>query len=138
MTPVSDLNDILKSLEPELNDGEYAYVVVPHAFDFAHLTPLATFREREGTTLVIDAASARNASLEIVFLCAWITLTVNSDLEAVGLTATFAHALAAAGVSCNVIAGVYHDHIFVPVDQGPQAMRVLQAIQSQAVRGSEA
>jgi hypothetical protein len=35
----------------------------------------------------------------------------------VGLTA----ALADRGISCNVIAGVYHDHLFVPDDRAEEA-----------------
>jgi len=34
-------------------------------------------------------------------------------LSAVGLTAVFAGALAAAGISANVVAGFHHDHVFV-------------------------
>jgi hypothetical protein len=54
---------------------------------------------------------------------------VQSDLSAVGLTAAFSSALADAGISCNVVAGVFHDHLFVPVDQATQAMLTLQALQ---------
>ena len=53
-----------------------------------------------------------------------------SDLQAVGLTAAFASALGDAGISCNVVAGLHHDHIFVPVAQATQAVDVLLALQS--------
>ena len=33
-----------------------------------------------------------------------------------------------AGISCNVVAGVHHDHLFVPVEQARQAMDALHAL----------
>jgi len=66
--------------------------------------------------------------LPIAFTAAWITLTVHSDLAAVGLTATFSQALGQAGISCNVVAGVHHDHLFVPVDAAQSAMDTLQTL----------
>jgi len=53
---------------------------------------------------------------------------VTSDLHAVGLTAAVATALAAAGISCNVVAGACHDHLFVPVDRAGEALAALQAL----------
>jgi hypothetical protein len=53
---------------------------------------------------------------------------VASDLDAVGLTAVVATALAGQGIPANVVAGFHHDHVFVPVDRGAAAMRVLAAL----------
>jgi uncharacterized protein len=50
---------------------------------------------------------------------------VHSDLAAVGLTAAFAGALASEGISCNVIAGFHHDHLFVPWERRADAMAAL-------------
>ena len=68
----------------------------------------------------------------MAFRSAWITLAVHSDLAAVGLTAAFARALGDAGVSCNVIAGVHHDHLFVPVDRAADALAALHALQARS------
>jgi hypothetical protein len=65
-----------------------------------------------------------------VFRAAWITLTVHSDLEAVGLTAAVSVALGAAGISCNVVAGTYHDHLFVPAQKAADAMAALRKLQA--------
>ena len=69
---------------------------------------------------------AERMRMPILFRAAWITLSVHSDLEAVGLTAAFASALGADGISCNVVAASCHDHIFVPVEAGEPAMAALR------------
>ncbi len=79
--------------------------------------------------MVVEEAYATRAGLQALFPCAWITLSVHSDLQAVGLTAAFASALGKAGISCNVVAGAYHDHIFVPAEQAQRAMDALWALQ---------
>jgi hypothetical protein len=94
---------------------------------------VALIQEPEGTSVVVNSADLNRFGLRSDFLCAWITLTVNSDLQAVGLTAAFSNALGSAGISCNVVAGTNHDHIFVPVSQAAAAMKVLQSLQDCAV-----
>jgi uncharacterized protein len=63
------------------------------------------------------------------FVGAWITLRVDSTLEQLGLTALFSRALADAGISCNVLAGLHHDHLLVPVDRADEAMGVLRRLE---------
>lgn len=120
---------MLRTLAPELHPGTCAFASVPVD---ARLEPgdvVASIREAEGMSVVVTQAVAERAGLTPVFLCRWITLTVQSDLEAVGLTAAFARALANAGISCNVVAGINHDHIFVPVHRADDAMTALRAMQ---------
>ncbi|WLT31592.1 ACT domain-containing protein [Geothrix sp. PMB-07] len=130
--PLSDLNRLLRTLDPVLHEGVYVFVSVPDGSHWEGLAPLATFREDEGLTLVLKEAVAQTHRLPILFRAAWITLKVHSDLEAVGLTAAFSQALAKARISCNVMAGAHHDHLFVPVDEGPRALAVLRELQSGA------
>lgn len=133
--PISNLTALLRTMEPALHEGVYAYCVVPHGTDIAALSPVVTVSETEGLTLVLPQAQAANAGLQVLFLAAWITLNVHSDLSAVGLTAAFAGALGQAGISCNVVAGAFHDHIFVSVDQAQQALAELKALQQRAANG---
>ncbi len=126
---VSNLTTLLRSMEPQLHTGVYAYCVAPFGADLSALSPVATVAEAEGLTLILPEAQAVQAGFTVLFRAAWITLTVHSDLQAVGLTAAFATALGQAGISCNVVAGAYHDHIFVPVEQAQPALAALKALQ---------
>jgi uncharacterized protein len=94
----------------------------------ADVDPIATVREEEGLTLVLARAEADAAGLAYESPQAWITLRVHSSLDAVGMTAAVSAALTEAAISCNVVAAVHHDHIFVPVQRGEQARAVLAAL----------
>ncbi|AZQ51469.1 ACT domain-containing protein [Burkholderia cenocepacia] len=133
--PENDLAVLLRTMQPELHPGAFAFIALPPDADVSLSELIATFREAEGLTVVVDEETAARRGWPVLFRAAWITLTVHSDLAAVGLTAAFARALGAAGISCNVIAAAYHDHIFVPVDDGPRARDVLIALQRDAMRG---
>lgn len=130
--PVCDLNQLLASMQPQLNEGTYIFSSVPLDTDVSRLKPIATFQEREGLTVIVEESAATLAALPVYFRAAWITLTVHSDLQAVGLTAAVAEALADSGISCNVVAGAFHDHIFVPVDRAQDAQTQLVHLQNVA------
>lgn len=57
----------------------------------------------------------------------WITLSVHSSLEAIGLTAAFSNALSEHEISCNVVAAYYHDHIFIDKKDTVKAMEILSS-----------
>lgn len=128
MTGETELTKLLQNMRPEFNTGEYVYCLVNSLEQATKLNPLGIFQEKEGTTVILSKEQADAASLSYPTICAWITLTVHSSLEAVGLTAAFSKALTDANISCNVIAGYYHDHIFVPVKDAERAMEVLFAL----------
>ena len=126
---IADLGTLIRSMEPVLNPGTYVYASVPLGTDVSRVDCVATVREPEGLTLVLPEEAAQGLGLDVLFRCAWITLRVHSDLHAVGLTASFSTALGQAGISCNVVAGAYHDHIFVPVERADLAMAALRDLQ---------
>lgn len=132
MQPISDLPTLLARMRPSLAPGRYAFVAVPAGVVVDPATIVASVREAEGLSVVVSEADARTSGLPVAFTAAWITLDVHSDLAAVGLTAAVSAALARAGIGCNVIAGVYHDHLFVPAALTTQAMEVLEALQDRA------
>jgi len=125
----SDLPALLHSMAPVMHPGVYAYASLPPGADAADLETIASMLEPEGLTVIVTEAQAIKAGLAILFRASWITLQVHSDLQAVGLTAAVATALSQAGISCNVVAGAFHDHLFVPVEAGEAAMAVLKALQ---------
>ena len=130
--PEADLSALLRTLQPVLHDGVYVYVEVPHDSDVRDFAPLATFREDESLTLILEEQRARSAGLTPLFRAAWITLTVHSDLAAAGLTAAFSRVLADVGISCNVVAAARHDHLFVPLERAAEALARLRALQESA------
>jgi hypothetical protein len=132
MTAISDLHTLLASMEPVLNDGVFAFASLHPGYSIGLDDVVATIREPEGLSIVLPEARALALQLPVLFRCAWITLTVHSDLQAVGLTAAFARTLGDAGISCNVVAGAYHDHIFVPVERAQDAMAALRQLQQSA------
>ena len=124
------LKQLLENMSPQLREGEYVFLSFPgaHYGDHAVLEPLATMIEDEGLTLVVPQtlADTHGHDYDATFRC--ITLQVHSSLEAVGLTAAFAKQLTLAGISANVIAGFYHDHLFVPSGDADRAVAALQEL----------
>lgn len=119
-------------MQPELNEGAYVFSSVQADRDVSQFAPVATFREREGLTVIVDEPTALREGLPVLFRAAWITLNVHSDLEAVGLTAAVAEELTRARISCNVVAAAFHDHIFVPVERAKDALAQLTALQARS------
>lgn len=128
MSGEKNLQNLLRTMSPYLNEGEYVFALAPDGKVPPGTNPVATVREAEGLTLVLSRDEADRENLSYDYVAAWITLRVHSALEAVGLTAAFATALASAGLSCNVVAGVHHDHVFVPRDEASRALTVLSEL----------
>lgn len=126
MTGIKDLDRLLKEMRPVLVNGEYVFCTVSEVqFGKLNLNPLLVFREKEGITLVIEKRIADARSLSYVGVWALITLTVHSDLSAVGFLARITSKLAEHGISVNVVSAYYHDHLFVSIEDAEMAMRIL-------------
>jgi hypothetical protein len=124
VTAERDLQRLLASMDPVLRPGTFVFAVVPGEIEGP--APEATVREEEGLTVVLPRERADALGLSYDYVAAWITLRVHSALDAVGLTSAVSSALAAAGLSCNVLAGYHHDHLLVPAERGDEAIRVLR------------
>jgi hypothetical protein len=133
MASSQKLSQLLSSMRPELQPGIYVYCAWPADQAWPGPLPLASFHEKEALTLVLTEQQAIEHQLDIFFRVRWISLTLVSELDAVGLTAAFATALTEAGVSCNVFAGLYHDHILVPLEQAEAAMKALELLQQSQI-----
>ena len=118
----TDLDKMLTSLQVERRPGVFTYaavaVLTPELLAAAH----GMVNEAEAITLVLPVEAAELAGLPVDIELAWLSLTVQSSLEAVGLTAAFAAILGAHDIACNVLAGYHHDHILVPVDKAQLAI----------------
>ena len=130
--PINNLNELLRTMTPYLNEGIYLFATVEPDTAIPLSEIISSIQEQEGLSIVVSEQTAQKYQLNAQFRAAWITLTVHSDLAAVGLTAAFAAALGQAQISCNVVAGNYHDHIFVPYEQADLAMSVLRKLQQDA------
>ena len=128
MTGETNLASLLSSLSPELMAGEFVFCTVKNISyaEAAGLSPLASFHEREGLTLVLPRGRADGAGIDYAGVFSCITLRVHSSLDAVGLTAAVSGKLADRGISANVVAAYYHDHIFVPCESAAGALAALQ------------
>jgi uncharacterized protein len=127
-TGEKSLERLIREMNPVLHGGEYVFCALP---DGAAVPGAAVgmFREDEGTTVVMARSDAEMHRFDPLYRAAWITLTVRSDLDAVGFLAAIARVLAAAGISCNVFSAVRHDHLFVLYEDGRRAVEILHALQ---------
>jgi uncharacterized protein len=127
MAVVTDLQQMLSQLRPHQHPGRYVFTTVTGAPP-AEVRPLMTFTEDEGLTLILSQAQADAAGLAYGPVTEWITLTVRSALDAVGLTAAVSATLAQAGISANMVAATHHDHLFVPAGAAGEAIRLLEQL----------
>lgn len=128
MSGETDIRILLKNMTPVLNDGEYVFCTVNDPAKLNQNDIIGLFREYEGVTVILNKKIADQLNLEYNYIAAWITLTIHSSLDAVGLTAAFSKALADASISCNVVAAYYHDHIFIDLKDADKAMHVLKQL----------
>ena len=123
----TDLAKMLATLAVQRRPGVYTYVAVNVPTPGLLAAADAMVVEGELTTLVVPIEAAARAGLPVTVEMAWLTLTVQSSLEAVGLTAAFSAALGKRDIPCNVLAGYHHDHILVPVERVDDAIDALTA-----------
>lgn len=123
-----DLAVLLRGMQPVLHPVPCGFACQDAARSLpGGVVPFAMVAEDEGLTLVAALTELQAAGF-VSEPWARISLMVQSDLAAMGLTAAFAAALAAVGISANVIAGFHHDHIFVPWARRDDALAALQAL----------
>lgn len=125
MSGENNLQILLRNASPVINTGAYVFTTLTEPAANLLEQAVVIVREREGTTLVLPQAVADASDVAYEYVAGWITLEVHSSLSAVGLTAAFSATLARFGISCNVVAGYYHDHIFVPQEDTTRAAEAI-------------
>lgn len=135
MAGIEDLKILLSSMKPELDSREFVFCTFDNPLSMeaiTNLTPIGTFREKEGLTLIITTDDALSNGIRFDTVYKLISLTVHSSLNAVGLTAAIATKLASKDISANVVAAYYHDHIFIQKEKAGQAMEAIMELQAES------
>ena len=135
MSGETDLGELLRGMSPALHRGEYTFESMTED-QAATLIDRAWMmcREDEGVTVImpVDEPSSNDIADKPRF-CR-ITLRVHSSLHAVGLTAAVSHVLADHQIPANMVAGFFHDHVFVPSDRANDAMTALASVTHKAAK----
>lgn len=127
--PITNLNQLLSSMQPKLVRGRYVFCTLPESkLSTLKIKPRIVFHEEEGVTVIVEKEVADKNKLLYDKVWSLITLTVHSDLSAVGFLAVITGALAEAEISINAVSAYYHDHLFVPEEKKEDAVKVLQKI----------
>lgn len=128
MSGETNLTTLIRNMSPVLQTGEFVFSTVKNTDHIPREDSIGEFKEPEGVTIIIDRKKAEHLNLSYEYIASWITLEIHSSLDAVGLTAIFSAELAKHKISCNVIAGYYHDHIFVDKKDENKVITVLKKL----------
>lgn len=125
MSGQTNLNDVLKSLDISCDGIEYGFANIkadgfPQSADI-----IGTFSEKEGLTIIASVIYLRENNIQFDGPYAKLTIEVHTSLQLVGLTAVLSKQLAENGISANVVAAYYHDHIFVQYEHRQKAIELL-------------
>lgn len=124
-----NLQTLLRSMKPALLEGTFAYISIPNDRPIPqNLSPIMTFREPEGWSLLLEQGEASRSGYPATYVCKGISLGVHSSLFAVGFLAAISERLAKAALSINVVSAYYRDYLFVPPDRAEDALQILRQL----------
>lgn len=135
---IRNLGKLLEKMEPVEVEGKYFMATVEEDALMAVANYLeyvkCIYREEEGLTVVfseeVTGEMGEMSAQEVVGPFALITLSVNSDLMAVGFLAEITRALAKEGISVNAFSAYFHDHLLVPYAKREKAVEILERLSS--------
>ncbi|MCB1407747.1 MAG: ACT domain-containing protein [Rhodobacteraceae bacterium] len=123
LTVVRDGAEMVRQMRPERVAGRFVFRALAPDAVAARLPEIrGLFVEAEGLSAILPATRTDRDAM------AQITLQVRSALDGVGLTAAVSTALAGAGIPCNMVAGLRHDHLFVPETRADEALDILRRL----------
>jgi uncharacterized protein len=122
----TDLKILIDSMHPELSSEQYVFCTTQRNLkEIAEWHPWAIITEQEAITVIVRRETADENGLPYESVFRRITLNVHSSLDAVGLTAAVSTKLTRSGISANMVAGYYHDHIFIQNEKADVALHLL-------------
>ena len=124
----SNLKKLIMNMKPVAIPGEYVFCTIKENQLGDVKNPLLVFRESEGVTAIISKAVAERNGILYDSIWGLISLTIHSDLEAIGFLSVITTHLANAGISVNVVSAYFHDHLFVPYDRVNEAVTLLSEL----------
>jgi len=129
------ISRLLVRLRPVCNPGTYVFATADCNAVIDTRDCLCVMHEAEGLSIIAELAHLPDGVRASDYRAAWITLTVDSQLEDIWLTAAVSRCRAHANISCNIIAGIRHDHLFVPMAAARRVMALLEGLQREAQDG---
>ena len=133
---IDDMTEMVANMSPILQPETFVFCSTFSNEDNSEAIKVAKamIHEDEGMSLILERSDA--VSLGYIFdsTLRQITLMVYSSLEGVGLTSAVSSALAQRGIACNMVAGMHHDHLFVPARRANDAVKALLELQEEAQR----
>ena len=130
----TNLNVLLQTLEPTCHKEHVVFgcLTDTRPIQSGTLHPIATIKEREGLSVIVSKSDADAIGIPYDGVFQQITLRVHSSLASVGLTAAISTRLAAQNIPANIVAGTFHDHVFVPIHLAEAAMHCLRTLSKEA------
>lgn len=128
MSGLTDLKDTLDSLKVSCDEIEYGFASIPDDSVISRDKVLATFQENGRLAVIAPKEYLDSKEIENEGPYAKLTIDVHTSLELVGLTAVMATKLAKNGISANVVAAFYHDHVFVQYNLRQRAIELLESM----------
>ncbi len=121
----TNLQEVLNSLEVDCDHIQYGFTTTNAGNHTDSKEIIATFWEDEGQTIVATVDFLEESKIPYDGPFAKLSIKVHTSLELVGLTAALSTKLTEEGISANVIAAYFHDHIFVQYTNKDQAIKAL-------------
>jgi hypothetical protein len=130
MSGITDLQQTLSSLKVICDDVQYGFASIPDDSGIDREKVLATFQENSRLAVIAPKTYLDSKNIDNEGPYAKLTIDVHTSLELVGLTAAMAAKLAEHGISANVVAAFYHDHVFVQYDLRAKAIGLLESLKN--------
>jgi hypothetical protein len=126
MSGLTDLQQTLQSLKVICDDVQYGFASIADESRIERDKILATFHENRQLAIIAPKDYLDSLGIENEGPYAKLTIDVHTSLELVGLTAVMATKLSEHGISANVVAAFYHDHVFVQYELRGKAVELLE------------